>query len=197
MRYVVFGRGRVTDGLVDLRCHAWEADRFGERVTIPYRVRISLEGLPHHAWSQEMAQRVLGDEAVIHHVEQVSRRREDYTYFACWAFSQHPSRIPQTVYLTLTDSQAHPGPDAQLHFSRPRNVQWGQVFRVLVHIDSVENLLYYHHPPEQLSGEGKTQLRELRWCPGRPDGDMDDEEDEPVQRYCRPDFELRPRPRRG
>jgi hypothetical protein len=82
-RDIVFARGRVQDGLVDLRFHTKEADRFGERVLIPYHVKVSLEGLPHHAWSIEMAERVLGDEAVIHHVEQATRRREDFRFYSC------------------------------------------------------------------------------------------------------------------
>jgi hypothetical protein len=77
-------------------------------VLIPYHVKVSLEGLPHHAWSIEMAERVLRDEAVIHHVEQATRRREDFRFYSCWAFSQYPSRIPQVVYLTLTDRLGDP-----------------------------------------------------------------------------------------
>jgi hypothetical protein len=47
MRDVVFARGRVLDGLVDLMFHSWEVDRLGERLLIPYHVKISLEGLPN------------------------------------------------------------------------------------------------------------------------------------------------------
>jgi hypothetical protein len=32
---LVFGRGRVADGPLDLRFHSWDIDRFGERVIIP------------------------------------------------------------------------------------------------------------------------------------------------------------------
>jgi hypothetical protein len=46
---------------------------------------------------------VLGDVAVIHHVEQASRRREDLWFFMCWAFSQNLTQILGLVYLTLTD----------------------------------------------------------------------------------------------
>jgi hypothetical protein len=134
-----------------------------------------------------MAERVLGDEALIHHVDQASRHREDFRYFVCWVFSWNPSRIPQLVYLTLSDRLDDPRLEAQLHFSRPRNIRRGQVFKVLVHIELVEDLHYYHHPPEQLNAESKVQLHELRWCPGRPDGHIEEEVDRPAHRYCRPD----------
>jgi hypothetical protein len=51
--------------------------------------------------------------------------------------------------------------------------------------------LFYHHPPEQLSAEGRVQLQELRWAPGCPDGDLDDD----AEWLCRPAFEPRHRPR--
>jgi hypothetical protein len=108
-----------------------------------------------------MAERVLCDEAVIHHVEQASRRGEDFSFFVYWVFSQNPSRIPQVVYLTLTDKQEEQRPEAQIHFSRPHSIRRGHVFKILVHIDSVEDLLFYHHSPEQLNTEGKTQLHEF------------------------------------
>jgi hypothetical protein len=69
-RGVVFAAGRLIDGPVELCFSAWELDEFGEHVVIPYHVRLSIEGLPQHAWNQEYAGLVLGDEAHIHHVEE-------------------------------------------------------------------------------------------------------------------------------
>jgi hypothetical protein len=89
-----------------------------------------------------------------------------------------------------------PGLDAQLHFSRPRNIKFGQTFKVLIHIDSVEDLMFYHHPPEKLLAQGKTQLREFFWTPGQLDGDMVDEDIRLVERHYRPDRDPR-RCRRG
>jgi hypothetical protein len=73
-RDVVFTRGRISDGPVELRFHAWDADT----------------GLPHHAWYQDAVDKVRGDVAVIHHVEQATRRKEDLRFFGCWAFCQDP-----------------------------------------------------------------------------------------------------------
>jgi hypothetical protein len=89
-RDVVFTRGRISDGPVELRFHAWDADRFTEGVIVPYQVKLSIEGLPHHAWYQDAVDKVRGDVAVIHHVEQATRRKEDLRFFGCWAFCQDP-----------------------------------------------------------------------------------------------------------
>jgi hypothetical protein len=48
-RDVVFARGKVSDGPVELRFHAWDVDRFGERSVLPFNVKLSIEGLRHHA----------------------------------------------------------------------------------------------------------------------------------------------------
>jgi hypothetical protein len=114
-RDLVFGAGRFIDGPVELSFHAWDLDEFGERAIIPYHIRLSIEGIPHHAWYQEIADKVIYDEAIIHHVEEESRRRTDLRAYRCWAFSKDPSKIPQTVFLTITE----PGPNlltAQVHF---------------------------------------------------------------------------------
>jgi hypothetical protein len=191
----VFARGRVVDGPTALCFHSWDVDPFGERVLLPYHVKLSIEGLPHHAWLQDIVEKVVGDDAVIHHVDQSTRRRTYMRFFVCWAFCQNPSQLPQLVYLTLTDRLGDPNIEAQLHFTRPRNTKRGQVFKVLIHLDSVEDLMFYHQPLDQLRADGQVQLREFRWIPGRPDGDIEDEDDGVVQRYSRPVQEPRRRPR--
>jgi hypothetical protein len=154
-RGAVFVRGRISDGPVYLTFHAWEADRFGDHEVLSFHVKLSIEGLPHHAWFQYIVDKILCDEAVVHHVDQSTRHREGLRSFNCWAFSRNPSRIPQVVFLTLTDRQGDPRIDAQLQFIRPHNVKHGQVFKVIIHIDSVEDLMFHHQPHEQRIAEGK------------------------------------------
>jgi hypothetical protein len=40
-----------------------------------------------HAWYQEIAAKVLGDEVVIHHVDHASGHREDSRFYVCWCVS--------------------------------------------------------------------------------------------------------------
>jgi hypothetical protein len=42
------------------------------------------------------------------------------------------------------------------HFSRLRAVKQSHVFRVMVHINAVEDLLFIHHPSEDLITDGKS-----------------------------------------
>lgn len=188
-RDVVFAAARIVDGHVELSIHAWDIDRFGDRVDLPYHVKLIIEGIPQHAWVPLIEDKVLCDEAIIHHIEEALRRRTDQRFYACGAFSQDPSRIPQLVYLSLTKHEVDQGKVANIYFTRPKGVKKAHVSRVLVHIDIVEDLLFCHHPREELLKEGWLQWCDFTWRSDRADGDgLDDEEDIlPPTRYCGPD----------
>jgi hypothetical protein len=114
-RDVVFAAGRAIDGLVELRFMSWELDEFRERRIVPYHIRLGIEGIPQHAWTQEIADKVLCDEGIIHHVEESTRRKIDQRIFQCSAFCKDPSQIPQTMFLTLPEKEFGAGV-AQVHF---------------------------------------------------------------------------------
>jgi hypothetical protein len=133
---------------------------------------------------------VLCDEALVHHVEENSRRRLDQRAFHCWAFSKDPSRIPQVVFLTLTQFEPEQQ-NTQLHFVRPRGIQKAHVAKVFIHIDAIEDLMFYHFLREELVADGKVPWRDFSWQSGRPDGELEDDGDEPPSRFCIPDSEPR------
>jgi hypothetical protein len=185
-RDIVFAMGRAVDGPIILAFHSWDLDRFGTRDIIPYHVRLSIEGLPHHVWSRDLANKVLCAEAIVHFVEEDSRDRVDFRAYRCWAYCKDPSRLPQEVFLSLSKHEKGPRGDAQVHFVRPTGVKEYHVFRVLVHIDAVEYLLFYHHPRNELLADGKVPWREFSWQFGRPDGELDEEDlHPPPTRFCR------------
>jgi hypothetical protein len=72
---------RDVDGPIKLGFRVWDLDCFGERDSIPYHVKLSLEGIPHHIWSREIAAKVLCDETIVHHVEEDTVRHVDQRVF--------------------------------------------------------------------------------------------------------------------
>jgi hypothetical protein len=102
-RDVVFTAGRLIDGVVELSFSVWELDEFGERSIIPYHVRLIIEGLPQHVWSQESANKVLYDEVVIHHVEEGTRKKIDQRFFVL-GVQQRSLKDPSDV-LPYTDEE--------------------------------------------------------------------------------------------
>jgi hypothetical protein len=182
----VYAAGRIFEEAIELRFFAWELDEFAEKSIIPYHVKLSMEGIPHHAWSQEIADKILCDEAIIHHVEEDTRKKIDFHTSQCWAFSKDPSRIPQTVFLTLVNKEIDCFRGSQVHFVRLRGVRKAHVFKILIHINVVEDLLFYHHPHEERMVDGKIPWRKFKWQLGHPNGDLIDEEDRlvPPTRLC-------------
>jgi hypothetical protein len=73
------------------------------------------------------------------------------------------------VSLTLTE----PEPNlltTQVHFVRPREAIKGHVFKILIHLDVMEDLMFYHYLREEPLADGKVPLREFPWQYGQPDG---------------------------
>jgi hypothetical protein len=174
------------DGPIELRFHEWGLDRFGDRELLPYHVELSLEGIPHHAWFREIAEKILCDEAIIRHVEDTERHL-DYRVCQCWAVCRDPSRIPQMVFMSLAKHETDPRRNAQVHIVRPRAALHSNVFKILVHIDVVEDLMFYHYPREELIADDKVPWRDFNWQFGRADGDLDEEELHPPRSICEPD----------
>jgi hypothetical protein len=186
-RDIVFAAGRALDGPVELAFHEWDIDRFGEREILPFQMRLCLEGIPQFAWCKEVADKVLGDEAFIHSVKEDTIQRVDHRAYNCWAICKDPSRIPQMVYLSLAKHEVQERNMVQVHRFRPRSIKHAHVFHVLIHIDAVEDLLFYHHPREELVQDGKVPWREFMWQFGRVDGNLDEEDLHPPTRHCEQD----------
>jgi hypothetical protein len=124
------------------------------------------------------------DEALIHHVEEPSLDRSDQRSFNCWVFTKDPSRIPQIVFLSLLSYEVDPWKHDLVNFSRLRSVKQSHVFRVLIHIDAVEDLLFYHHPCEELIEDGKVSWKDFAWRPGHADGELEEDDMHPPTRNC-------------
>jgi hypothetical protein len=45
------------------------------------------------------------------------------------------------------------------------------VFKIIIHLDVVEDLMLYHYPRDELIADGKVPWREFSWQYGLPDGD--------------------------
>jgi hypothetical protein len=83
-------------------------------------VGLFIEGIPQHAWTNEAAEKVLCDEAVVHHVEAETVDHSNQSAFKCCVFCKDPSRIPQVVYLALTYVERPYLVNNPIQFNRPR-----------------------------------------------------------------------------
>jgi hypothetical protein len=53
------------------------------------------------------------------------------------------------------------GREAHAQFARPGEVKQPHVFKILIHIDVVEDLLFYHYPRDELIVDGKVPWRDF------------------------------------
>jgi hypothetical protein len=95
-----------------------------------------------------------------------------------------PSRMPQIVFLSLAKHDPNLAPHAQAHAARPRGVKSNHIFKVLVHIEAVEDMLFYHYSREELVADGNIPWWEFKWQMGKMDGDLEEEILEPPTRFC-------------
>jgi hypothetical protein len=184
----LFTAARVVDGPIELEFHAWDIDRFGDRGLIPYHVKFSLEGIPQHAWSKETADLIMGDEAIIRYVKVDAERQLDQCVFQCWAICKDPSKVSQMVFLSLAKYEPDPRRSAQVHFAKTRQAMDCHVFKILIHIDAIEDLMFYHYHREELIADGKISWRDFNWQFDRIDGDVNEEELQPPVRFCGQDW---------
>jgi hypothetical protein len=111
-------------------------------------------------------------------------KKYDQRTYQCWAYCKDPSHIPQMVFLTLFHNEVKAYEDPQVRFVRPRGSKDVHVFKILIHLDVIEDLLFYHYPRDVLLADGKVSWRDFAWQYGRPNGDIEDEALIPPTRSC-------------
>jgi hypothetical protein len=88
------------------------------------------------------------------------------------------------MYHTLTKFDPHFGRGVQVHFNKPREVKQSYVFRILIHIDVVGDLMFYHYLRDELLADVKVPWRDFSWQQGRPDGELEEEDLHPPNSFC-------------
>ncbi|CAM0146219.1 unnamed protein product, partial [Urochloa decumbens] len=68
----------------------WTERRGAEASKLEFQARLRIEGLPVHAWSEEVAAKIIGQHCAIHYIEGYSRRQERTRTYDLWAWSSNP-----------------------------------------------------------------------------------------------------------
>jgi hypothetical protein len=103
----------------DFRLRRWSPRDNGNRAAMRFYVRLGLEGIPLHLWTESFAVRVNGHTCSLHFTEEHSRRREATDVFELLAWIADPCAIPLRVCsrsLILTGVAV---PQVQVHWQRP------------------------------------------------------------------------------
>jgi hypothetical protein len=124
------------------RLRWWSSNDQANRAAMRYYVRLCLEGLPLHLWSESFATAVVGRSCSLHFVAGRSRRREATDVFELSAWTADPIAIPLRVWVTVTDPDLgdHLIATMTIHRQRPTKPRRGMVYDALIHVVSIEDL---------------------------------------------------------
>ncbi|CAD6232924.1 unnamed protein product [Miscanthus lutarioriparius] len=118
---------------LDIHTRSWQLVTHGDICNLKYRVHLCLEGIPLHAWNESIAKRVVARACDLDYVEKSSLDHADTRALCVWAWTHNPSDIPKVTWLTLSCRKV------EFHSSQPAHGRRGLTFRVLVHLDLVED----------------------------------------------------------
>ncbi|CAN6222634.1 unnamed protein product [Urochloa humidicola] len=163
-RHGVRNRGRT------FNFEPWTERRNAVEKQLEFRVRLRIEGMPPHAWSEEVAAKVIGQHCAIHYVEGPSRRQDCTRTYDLWAWSANPSKIPKKVLLTITDPDREivTDEDMELYHDPPRGFKGAFDYKLHIHLDVVEDLSFFAGKGGG-DGHNRKPRREFLWNYGAPD----------------------------
>ncbi|KAG2539780.1 hypothetical protein PVAP13_9NG494400 [Panicum virgatum] len=110
-----------------------------------FRVRLYLDGIPDHAWTPDIVERVIGSRCALQCINTDLVQGNDMRHIDLWAWTANPSDIPKRVCLVFTHrpSDKSSAPPSVFVVTRERNLQerWQQGIRyeVFLHIGLVED----------------------------------------------------------
>lgn len=141
-------RDSFTYGGRQFRLRRWSPLDQANRAVMRYHVRLCLEGIPMHMWTEDFVAWIISRSCSFHYAEEHSRRREATDVFELLAWTADPRSIPLRVWLTVTDPDHNsqttpldaPLPLVYIHRQRPTVPIRGMVYEVLFHLVSVEDM---------------------------------------------------------
>jgi hypothetical protein len=103
---------------VDFDVLPWTENDHGRESTWWYRVRVSIENLPIHAWNAQVARQILGDDCLFDRLDSATFRQEATDIFFCWAWMWNPDFLHRTKRMTIFPPGAGQAPDQGGCYSR-------------------------------------------------------------------------------
>ncbi|CAN6245272.1 unnamed protein product [Urochloa humidicola] len=149
----------------------WTERRNSVESKLEFRVRLRIEGMPVHAWSEEVVAQIIGQHCAIHYVEEHTRRQERTRTYDLWAWSSNPSKIPKNVLLSITDpDREQPAIDIpEFHHDQPKDFKRAFDYKLHIHLEVVEDLSFLRGRGVGDGPHNRKPRREFLWNYGASD----------------------------
>ncbi|KAM0836440.1 hypothetical protein ACQ4PT_062333 [Festuca glaucescens] len=136
----VLKHGRIkADGAL-LQFRPWRPLEHAFGTSMSYRVRLCLEGVPAYGYTLYVAERIIARRCSFDRLADSSALLTTARSLDCWAWTANPSAIPKVVWLTFTSRGSGAlASEVFVHEVRPTGNKRGATFRVLVHLDQMED----------------------------------------------------------
>ncbi|KAM0902779.1 hypothetical protein ACQ4PT_019061 [Festuca glaucescens] len=132
------GRFKADNALLQLR--PWRPLEHAFGAAMSFRVRLCLEGVPAYGLTSYVAERIIARRCSFDRLDDSSALMTNARSLDCWAWTANPSSIPKVVWLTFTSRGAGGlASEVFVHEVRPTGSKRGATFRVLVHLDLMED----------------------------------------------------------
>jgi hypothetical protein len=182
-------RLKADGALVQLR--PWRPLEHAFGAAMSYRVRLCLEGVPAYGHTPYVAERIIARRCSFDKLDDSSALMTSSRSLDCWAWTANPSAIPKVVWLTFTSRGASAlASEVFVHEVRPTGCKRGATFRVIVHLDKMED--YSMAPLDFFGSSGDANAFKptpvaFNWCYLSVDGVppapvLEQEDDEAVAR---------------
>ena len=165
--------GRFQRRGIDICLRRWRSLTHALGMRIFYRVRLYLDGIPGHAWTPEIVERVIGRRCALQCINTDLVQPLDTRHIDLWAWTENPSAIPKKLWLAFTHSPSDEFAAVAIFQQLPDQWQHGVRYEVFIHVGAVED---YTAAAHDLQGaiSNPTAFRPVRrgyaWRYGLADG---------------------------
>jgi hypothetical protein len=129
-------------GGVNLRLLPWTRLANARTATVPYRVRVCIEGIPGHAWDLDTARAFFPQSTFVEEIDNVKLSAKEQACLCAWVWIAEPSLIPKQGSLQIEEPLQMEGQFThypELTDSPPRRAGPAEMlqYEVLVHIHEI------------------------------------------------------------
>jgi hypothetical protein len=109
-------KGRFRGRGIDICLRRWRSLSHALGFRFFYRVKLCLDGIPDHAWTPAIVERVIGHRCALQTIITDLVQPQDSCHIELWAWTANPSEIPKRVWLAFTN---RPSADSSVVFVGP------------------------------------------------------------------------------
>ncbi|RLN12941.1 hypothetical protein C2845_PM09G13030 [Panicum miliaceum] len=138
-------RGRFTGNGIEIHLRRWRNLSRALGMRIFFRVRLYLDGIPEHAWTPDIVERVIGHRCALQCIN--TDQPTDTRHIDLWAWTANPSDIPKRVWLVFTHRPTDKSSVVVVTREQELLERWQQClrFEVFLHIGVVEDYTAASH----------------------------------------------------